>query len=48
MQELQKKDTNGPSPNNYSEDARNNDDRYDCDGGHLNHDHANVMSTHIL
>ncbi|CAG7907696.1 unnamed protein product [Brassica rapa] len=45
--ELQKKDTNGPSPNNYSEDARNNDDRYDCDGGQLNHDHGNAsLSAH--
>ncbi|CDY19123.1 BnaA04g18630D [Brassica napus] len=45
--ELQKKDTNGPSPNNYSEDARNNDERYDCDGGHLIHDHGNAsLSSH--
>ncbi|KAF2568317.1 hypothetical protein F2Q68_00027823 [Brassica cretica] len=45
--ELQKRDANGSSPNNYSEDARNNDDRYDCDGGHVIHDHGNAsLSSH--
>lgn len=41
-------DSSAPPPNNHSEDTRINDKRYDCDGGHLNHDHDNVMSTHIL
>lgn len=35
-----------PPPKNHSEDTRNHDERYDCDGDHLNHDHGNVMSTH--
>lgn len=48
MQELQRMDANKPAPNNRSEDPRINDKRYDCDGGHLNHDHGNVISTHKL
>ncbi|KAH0886637.1 hypothetical protein HID58_062733 [Brassica napus] len=52
--ELQKKDTNDPPPKNHSDDARNNDERYDCDGDHLNHDHGNAhdwldpsLQTHV-
>ncbi|KAJ0259907.1 S-adenosyl-L-methionine-dependent methyltransferases superfamily protein [Hirschfeldia incana] len=42
--EFQKKEANDLSPMNHSEDARNNDERNDCDGGHLNHDHGNASS----
>ncbi|KAL0671016.1 hypothetical protein Bca4012_033720 [Brassica carinata] len=45
--ELQRMDANKPAPNNHSEDPRINDKRYDCDGGHLNHDHGNAsLSSH--
>lgn len=36
-----------PPPKNHSEDTRNHDERYDCDGDHLNHDHGNAsLSSH--
>ncbi|KAF8086959.1 hypothetical protein N665_0607s0019 [Sinapis alba] len=45
--ELQRMDSSAPPPNNHSEDTRINDKRYDCDGGHLNHDHDNAsLSSH--